>query len=79
MKKTLFLLLLLISIIVLIVRFGEEQFKVLIGVTDKSGISVKSFPEGARVFLDNKETGTTPFESKDLISKEYLLKIQKEN
>lgn len=79
MKKTLFLLLLLISIVVLIVRFGEEQFKALIEVSDKSGISIATFPIGARVFLDNKETGTTPFEGKDLISKEYLLKIQKEN
>ena len=79
MKKTLFLFLLLISVVVLIMKFGEEQFKVLIGVSDKSGINIATFPTAARVFLDNIETGTTPFEGKDLISKEYILKIQKDN
>lgn len=79
MKKTLFLLLLLISIVVLILRFGEVQFKSLFGVADKSGISVMSLPDGAQVFLDNKEVGKTPFEGKDLVPNEYLLKIQKDN
>lgn len=79
MKKTIFLLLLLISILVLIMRFGEPQFKDLLGVNEKSGLNVKSLPDSAQVFLDDKEAGKTPFEGKDLIPKEYLLKIQKDN
>lgn len=79
MKKTIFLLLLLISILVLAIRFGGAQFKGLLGFSGKSGISVLSVPEGAQVFLDSRQVGTTPFEDKNLEAKDYLLKIQKDN
>lgn len=79
MKKTVFLFLLLISVLVLVIRFGGSQFKGLLGFSDKSGISVLSVPEAAQVFLDNKEVGITPFEDKNLEAKNYLLKIQKNN
>lgn len=79
MRKTIFLLLLLISVVVLLVRFGETEFKNVLGVRERGGINVLSVPEGAQVFLDNQEVGKTPFEDKDLAVKEYLLKIQKDN
>lgn len=78
MKKTVVLVLLLISVAVLVMRFGATQFQSLLGFTDKSGLSVLSVPEDAQVFLDNKEVGKTPFEDKDLAVKEYIVKIQKD-
>ncbi len=79
MKKTLLLLLLLISVVVLIVRFGGKEFRGLLGAGEKSGINVLSVPEAAQVFLDGNQVGQTPFEDKNLINKQYLLKIQKDN
>lgn len=78
MKKALFLLLFLISLVILTVRFGDAGIKKIIGSYEKSGINVLSIPEGAQVFLDNKEVGETPFENQDFISREYILKIQKD-
>lgn len=78
MKKTVVLVLLLISVLVLIVRFGETQFQSLLGFTDKGGISVLSVPQDAQVFLDNKEVGKTPLDLKDLGVGEYLVRIQKD-
>lgn len=78
MKKTIVLLLLLISIIVLIMRFGATQFQYLLGFSDKGGISVLSVPQEAQVFLDDKEVGKTPLDLKDLGIGEHLVRIQKD-
>lgn len=78
MKKATVLLLLLISIVILSVRFGGIGIKNIIGNNEKSGINVLSMPDGAQVFLDEKEVGKTPFEDKNLTGKEYILRIQKD-
>lgn len=78
MKKTLLLILILFSLLVLIVRFSGKVAEVLFNIKPKSGISVMSEPTDAKVFLDGLEVGKTPYEAKDLEPKEYLVKVEKE-
>lgn len=78
MKKALILILVFISLVVLLLRFGEKGAAVLLNIKQTSGINVLSTPEGATVYLDSKEVGKTPFEDKNLEAKEYILKIAKD-
>ncbi len=73
MKKTLFFSLFLISLLVLVVRFGN-QFSQYLGVTEKSGLRVLATPQ-AKVFVDSNEVGETPYENTGLASKEYDVKV----
>lgn len=78
MKKTLLLILVLFSLLVLIVRFSGKAAEVILNIKPKSGISVMSEPRDAKVFLNNQEVGKTPYEDQSLEPKEYLVKIEKD-
>ncbi|MBI2597428.1 PEGA domain-containing protein [Candidatus Daviesbacteria bacterium] len=78
MKKTLFLLLVLLSILVILIRYSSKAEEILFGVKQKSGISIFSIPDQATVLIDNKEVGKTPFEDKNLEVKQYTIKLEKE-
>lgn len=78
MKKIIIWILVLMSLAVLTVRFSSKAEEVLFGIKPKSGISVLSTPDGATVFLDGKEMGKTPFESKNLDVSDLLVKIEKD-
>lgn len=78
MKKFIIWTLIFISLAVLILRFSSRLGEFFLGVKQNSGISIFSEPNGATVFLDNKEVGKTPFEDKNLESKEYLVKLEKD-
>ena len=78
MKKILIWILVLLSLAVIAIRFSSKAEEVLFGIKPKSGISILSNPDGATVFLDNREVGKTPYENKDLDVKDYLVKIEKD-
>lgn len=78
MKKVLIWILVLISILVLLIRYSSKMAEVFLGVKQRSGISVLSIPEEATVFLDEREVGKTPYEDKNLEHKEYIVKLEKE-
>lgn len=78
MKKILIWALILLSVIVLLVRYSSKVTEILFGVKQKSGISALSTPDAATVFLDGKEVGKTPFEDKNLDVKQYGVKIEKD-
>lgn len=78
MKKTIIWILILISTLVLFVRFAGSGAEILLGVKQKSGISVLSNPEGALVLLDGIEVGKTPYEDKNLEVREYVVKLDKD-
>lgn len=78
MKKTLLWILVFISLAVLVIRFGPKIGEMFLGIKEKSGISILSTPDQAKVFLDGKEVGNTPYENKDLEVKEYNIKIDKD-
>lgn len=79
MKKTVFFILSLISILILLMRFTPTITERVLGIKPKSGVSILSQPAEATVFIDQKEVGRTPYENKDLEVKEYLVKIEKDN
>lgn len=77
MKKFLVWFLILLSLIALLLRFSNQLAEIFFGVKQTSGISILSDPTEATVFLDGKEVGKTPFDSKDLDVKEYLIRLEK--
>lgn len=78
MKKTLVWILILFSLLVLLVRYSSKIEQSILGIKQKSGISVLSIPDSAVVYLDSKEVGKTPYEDKNLDVKEYNVKIEKD-
>lgn len=78
MRKTIVWMLVLVSILILLLRFSGKIEELFLGIKQKSGISILSIPDGATVSLNSQEAGKTPFESKDLDVKEYSVKIEKE-
>lgn len=79
MKKTIFFILSLVSILILIMRFTPEITERVLGIRPKSGLSILSQPSEATVSLDGQKVGKTPYENRDLQVKEYLVKIEKDN
>ncbi len=77
MKKILIWILVLISLVAIVIRYSDQIAEVAFGIKQKSGISILSNPTDALVFLDQKQVGQTPYEDKNLETKEYLVKIDK--
>ncbi len=78
MKKALIWLLVLLSAVVLLIRYSPKMAELLLGKTVKSGINIQSSPSEASVFLDSKEVGKTPYEDKNLEPREYLVRLEKD-
>jgi hypothetical protein len=74
-KKILFSLLVLISIVFLIIRFGFEPLSGFLNLKPKAGIRVLSTPEEASVILDGISVGKTPFEDSNLENREYAVMV----
>lgn len=75
MKKSIFLIFILLSIFLLIIRFGSPYLISALGLEPRAGIRVESQPE-ASVSLNGKEVGKTPFENSNLKPREYLVQIK---
>lgn len=78
MKKTIILLLVLISLVILLVRFSGKGTELLLGIKQQSGLAILSMPDGAQVSIDGNKVGQTPFEDKSLEPKEYSIRIEKD-
>lgn len=78
MKKIIIWLLILLSIVVLLIRYSSKLTEVLLNVKQRGGVSVLSTPLEATVYLDNKEVGKTPFEDKNLDVRQYTVKVDKD-
>lgn len=74
MKKTIFIILIFLSVLALIFRFGAPLLADF-WESPKSGLKIISMPE-AEVFLDEKEMGSTPYENNDLKAGEYQIKLK---
>lgn len=72
-------LLILVCLGALLVRLSDKWTTIFFGFKPTSGISVLSEPQGAVVFINGKEVGKTPYESKDLEVGEYTIKLNKED
>jgi len=61
------------------IRYIDKIEEIFFGIKQRSGLSILSTPSEATVFLDSKEVGKTPFEDKNLDTKEYLVRLEKED
>ncbi|MBI2021422.1 PEGA domain-containing protein [Candidatus Daviesbacteria bacterium] len=75
MKKALLGLLAFLSIIALLLRFGYEPLIKTLGIKTRAGVRV-TVNDKAKVYLNNKEVGTTPYLNEDLTQGEYLVKVE---
>lgn len=78
MKKFLIWILVLISLMLLLIRYSPKATELFLGIKQKSGLNIQSNPSEALVFLNNIEVGKTPYEDKNLEPKEYLIKLEKD-
>lgn len=67
----------LISVLVLLIRYSSKITEIFLGIKQISGISILSVPEGATVFLDEKEVGKTPYEDKNLEVDQIDVRLEK--
>ncbi len=74
MKKTIFIILIVLSVLALIFRFGVPLLANL-WENPKSGLQISSTPE-ADVYIDGKEVGKTLYENKDLKVGEYQIELK---
>lgn len=78
MKKVIVWFLVILSLTALLLRFSGTWTQIFFGVKQTSGISIYSLPSEATVFLDEKEVGKTPYDDKNLDTREYTVKISKD-
>lgn len=76
MKKILIWMLVLLSLVVLLVRYSSSIEKALLNIKPKGGMSVLSTPAQATVFIDGQEVGKTPFEDRNLDVRKYTVKLE---
>lgn len=75
MRKAIFLVLVFISIVVLIIRYGSGPVVSLLNLEDKAGVRVQSnIP--ATVYINGKEVGSTPYEAQDLKVGDHLVELK---
>lgn len=78
MKKILLWMLVLFSIVIILIRFSGRIGEAVFDIRPRSGISIFTTPDTAKVFLDGQEAGKTHFENNDLNVKEYNIKLDKD-
>lgn len=75
MKKTIWVLLISLSLLVLSWRFLWPAFLSMANLQAKAGIKILSTPEKATVYLNDQKKGETPYAETNLTSGDYLVKI----
>lgn len=78
MKKALFLILIFVSLIILILRFGSPYLVEFLKLQPRVGIRIEANPK-ARVVLEGKDLGETPFQDENLTAGEYLIKLESDS
>lgn len=74
MRKVLLFLVVFISVLALILRFGYQPLTELLGIKQRAGIRVEANKK-ADVYLNEKKVGTTPLQDENLTEGEYLVKL----
>lgn len=75
MRKSIFLILTVLSVLLIGIRFGSPYAIKFFGLEPRAGIRVES-ENKAKVFLNEKEVGETPFEDSNLKPGEYLVELK---
>lgn len=74
MRKVLLFLVVFISVLALILRFGYQPLTEILGIKSRAGIRIEANKK-AEVFLNDKKLGETPLQDENLTEGEYLLKL----
>lgn len=74
MRKTLLVIFVSLSIVILIIRFGSGPILNLLGFKERAGIKIDTNSE-ALVKIDNQDIGKTPFQKEDLTPGEHLVAL----
>lgn len=74
MKKALFLILVFISIVALVIRFGTKPLGVVLNNQQKAGVKITAAPQ-ASVFINGQEVGQTPYQVEDLSGDTHNIKL----
>lgn len=72
MRKTLYFLLVFISLLLIGLRFGIKPLSLTLGIGSYAGLRIQTNKE-AKVFIDQRDLGKTPFQAEDLPSGEHLV------
>lgn len=75
MRRTVFLILVFISILILIVLAGGFLSDKILHVVSKGGLKITSLPNNAQVYINDKLVGPTPYTDEGLQIGEYRVKI----
>lgn len=75
MRKWIIGILIFISLLALVVRFGG-QFYDFVRVKETAGIRVLSLPGEATVFINDQEVGKTPYQDDNQIAGAYAVRIE---
>lgn len=74
MRKTILLILVFISVLLLVLRFGGLISSQLFQSANKGGLKISSVPS-AEVYINDEQVGKTPFQNESLLAGEYRIKI----
>lgn len=75
MRKTIFYLLLLLSLVALFIRFAYDPLSGFLGLKGRGGMKITSYPQGAAVFFNGLQVGKTPYTNEDLEAKKYQIRL----
>ncbi|MFH0937638.1 MAG: PEGA domain-containing protein [Candidatus Daviesbacteria bacterium] len=75
MKKAIFQILIILSLLVLAIRFGSQPLLDFLGYQPKAGLKITSVPS-ATVFINDHEVGSTPYQNENLKPGEYKVKLK---
>ena len=78
MRKIIFLILVFLSLIILAIRFGSTPLSKFLGFEPRAGIRVQANQE-AKVLIDQKDVGKTPFQGEDFTPGDHLVSMQVDN
>lgn len=74
MRKVVVVILVFVSLMVLAIRFTTDPLVGILGLKGRAGLRVGSIPR-AKVFIDQREVGITPYLNEDLTEGEYLVSL----
>lgn len=75
MRKVILLILIFLSIMALGLRFGTQPLMQALKLEERAGLKVES-NKIAKVIINGKEVGTTPFQDENLRSGEHLVSLK---
>ena len=75
MRKVLVIILVFLSVVLLILRFGSKPLMEVLGIKERAGLRIEA-NKGVKVVINDKEVGETPFQNEDLEVGEYHILLK---